>query len=412
MSPPAPLQRPALLALGCCLLAVFAAGVAPGALPGSDGAPAPEIVDDVNSTNYLQPPGDDVREGSAVQGVDVSVAAAADADTLEGALGRATFDERLAAAESQADRIDRINGMIDNLSDRTDRIRSTARSNRASYRSGSLSEAAFFARMARLEVATERAGRYQEQLRLHLEGMGARSEPVYLGVQGLQPDIDTLSGPVTDRLLARYAGNASANSTYVRVTEEGGYVMATVSGDRFYREAQVGADWNRAGTDQFANEEVGSFVGARSRAADLYPWAVSHQVRGTNLLGYPSTTTLYNVVYGHQHGQLSIYLDATTTDVFREEQTKHLEAIPWNWRRSTTAGDLRMNVSGTNPTGALEVEVTRPDTQVGVDSEVRINGTYVGDTGPDGRLWTVQPPGSLSVNATSGDGNVTLAVSR
>lgn len=412
MSPPAPLQRPALVAVGCCLLAVLAAGVGFGALPGSSGAPAPEIVDDGNTSNYLQPPSDgQAREGSTVHGVGVGVSVAADGDALEGTFERGLLDYRLAAEDTREDSLDRLQGATRNLSERSDRLRSVARTTRGAYRSGALSEQELFPRLARLEVAADRASRYREQMRRNLEEMGARSRPVYLDVQGLQPDIETLQGPVTDQLVARYAGNVSANSTYVRVTGQGGYVMSTVSDGRLYREAQVSADWNRDGVDRFANDDdVGSFTRARTRAAELYPWAFTHQVGVTNPPGWPSTTSLYKVISGHQHGQLTTYLDGATTDVFRELQTKHLEAIPWNWRRSASAGDLQLNVSGTNPTGAMEVQVTRPGTDVGVDSRIRVDGRYVGETDANGRLWTVQPSGGFTVNATSGADNVTLAV--
>lgn len=412
MSPPASLYRHTVLAVGCCVLAVLVAGLAMGALPESDGAPTPEIVEDSNTSNYLQPPaGDTVREGSTVTGVGVGIATAADSDALRGHLDRRRFDRRMADAETTEAQIERVRAELDNLSARTDSIRRASRDTRRAYRAGDLTERELFTRMARLSVAADRASQHRAMLRRHFEDVGARSSPVYRDILALQTDVETLNGPVTDRLLQRFAGNLSAKNTHVRVTGGDGYVLSTVAGDRYYREAQVGADWNRDDVDQFATDpDVGSYTRARGRFAELYPWASSNQAGLLNPPGYPTTTSLYKIVWPHHHGRLTTYIDGATTDVFRELQTKHLDAIPWSWRHTNTSGDLRLNVSGTYPTGALEVNVTSADSPAGVESEVRIDGQYVGNTTERGRLWTVQPTGGFTVNATSGADNVTAAV--
>lgn len=413
MSPSVPLHRTALLTLGCCLLAVLATGVALGTLPGSPDAPVPEVVADGNTSNYLElPAGEAAREGSQVHGVDVGVAVAADAEAMAGRYDRAKLDYRIDNANNTQARLARVRAAVDNLSVRATRLREASRNLRESYRSGSISEGLFFARVARIEAAADRETATREGIRVRLEQMGARSQPVYLGVQALQPDVETLSGPASNMLLNRFAGspNSTAGSSFVRTASGGGYVMSTVEGSRLYREAQIGTDWDRDAVDQFASdEEVGAFNRARSRAAELYPWAINHQVEVSSS-GFSTTSKLYKVFVAHQHGDLSIYLDGTTTDVFREHQTKHLENTPWDWRQSAVNDGLHLNVSGTNPTGALEVEVTRESTGVGVDSDVQIGGTYVGATNVDGRLRTVQPSSSFTVNATADGQSVSLTV--
>lgn len=416
MSPSVSLRRTALAAVGCCLLAVLTAGLALGTIPGAGDAPAPvpEIVSDANTSNYLNPPTDgEVRQGSDVQGVNVGLAAARDAESLVGNHERAILDHRFEGGIGPQAGLEHVRRAYANLSDRTARLREVSRATRAAYRVGDLSEEEFLYRTARIEAAANRASAYREEMVSHLEDIGARSHSLYTDVQGLQPELQTLTGPVADILVNRHTGNVSSGSTYVRVTGTGGYVMSTVASGRFYREAQVSDDWNRDGEDQFASDEdIGPLSRARSRAFDLYPWATSHPVGLTNTPGPFTVTTLYPVILNHQHGEIRIYFDGTTTDVFREHQSKLLNELPMNWQRTTTDGDLRLNVSGTYPTGPLQVNVTRASTGVQVGSNIQINGTEVGRTVADGRLWTVQPAGAFTVSATSGEDSVRLIVTR
>lgn len=406
MSSRVPLHRPTILVVGLCLLAALLAGVALGTVPGdADGEPEPEVVTNSNTSNYLQPPaGDAVREGSAVQGVNVGTAVATDAESIAGHTERARFDRKIEAADNVTQRLRLARWEVDNLTARTDRIRSASQTARRSFRSESLSAQQFFYRTARLDASADRASDYREYLVSRITGLDATSQSTLTQLQILEPDLETLDGPVTDELRARYDGNITDGSTYVRVTGGDGYVMSTVARDRLYREAQVGADWERGGPDRFEESEgIGGLNAADRRVTELYPWAYTHQVGSPRTSGRFRPTTLWKFVLNHNHGELTTYLDGSTEDAFREVQSKPLDRLPQTWVRSSTANDLNVTVTGTSPTGALRVETTQAGTDVGVDSTVHIDGTLVGSTGADGHLWVVQPSGEFTVTATGPD---------
>lgn len=412
MSPPGSLRRTAILATGVCLLAALVAGIGLGALPpASDGSDAPRVVETEGTSNYLSPDaGDTVREDVNVQRVDPALAVAADADALAGRLERSVAQRSLYDVSPNS-RPDVARAQVENLSALTARLRTAQRDARAAYRDGRLSAGEYFRRIARLDVGVAHASALRSQLERRVRELGADAQEARVSLRNLAGDIETLDGPVTDRVRARYEGNASAGETLVRVTGNDGVVHVTTDGGTLYREAQEVPDWNRDGPNRFVDGSgSGGEVEALERARDLYPWAYSNAFGSPTPGGRFGDSNLYKSVVVHQHGTLTVYLDAALEDAFREVQENQVGAAPTTWRRSTAANDTTLTVEGTHPTGWLVVNLTRAGSDAPIDGEIRIDDQLVGSTGDDGRLETVTPTGGFTLNATSGDDSVTLSV--
>lgn len=412
----------AFLAVAACLAVLLLAGVvlagpavgtdtqfaAPTGTPAAlDGAVQPRVVDAANTSNYLQPDADEtVRSAVARQDVDVGVAVAAGTESLDGNHERMTLEDRLDGAANQSARSAILQAAVERLAERTDRLRNTRLESMNAYHDGSLSARAYFQRAARIDAAVDRAEADRGFLESQFDGRTPSPGDSLTTLRYVEADLDTMAGPVTHRVQARHVGNVTPGATYVRVTDTGGFVHATIADGVLIREAQETNDWSRDGADEF-NGGSGNLTGVLNRVGELYPWTFSHQFGSqSDFFG----TSLYKIGVAHQQGELTVYLDGGTDDVFREVQANRLNAVPKTWTRSAVVDGRRLTVNGSSPTGPLEVSMTGPPGD-GIESTVRIDGTYVGDSDGEGRLWTVQPTGAFTVNATTPDNEtVTITV--
>jgi hypothetical protein len=101
---------------------------------------------------------------------------------------------------------------------------------------------------------------------------------------------------------------------------------------------------------------------------------------------------------------LNVYLDASTTDVFREDQTRDLDTVPVRTVATNASTTVKLTVNSTHETGPLAIELTRPGTDNPVEGAVYVDGTFVGTTGSDGTLWTIDTRGETSVRVETDDG--------
>jgi len=408
MPPTGPRLRRLATAICLCLALTAVAGLALGSLPGGpeshaavDGDRQLRIVEDRNASNYLQPDrGTDARDAVAYQDVDLGVAVAAGSERLHSHHDRLAFDERFAAAPNRSARLATFRDGVADLARRTADVREARTAARASFRDGTLTAPAYFRELALLDAATDGLETERSRLEEVVGQVGPGAGPSLTRLQNLEADLETMNGPVAAELQGRYRGNDSG-ATVISVTGDGGFVAATSDDEQFYRVAQETADWSRDGEDRFVTNGSGGLSQALERAADLYPWTFSHQFGSPPPRGVFGTTSLYKIAVVHQSGRLTVYLDGSTEEVYREVQQNRRAAVPQNWSRSATADGLAMTVNGTYASGPLDVSVRDAVSGAGVDSRVRIDGTYVGTTDGSGHLGTVQPYGTFTVNATT-----------
>lgn len=418
MPPTGPRLRRLVTALGLCLALTLIAGLAVGAVAtGLDGQAAldgdlhPRIAEERNSSNHLQPErGDGTRDAIAYQDVDLGVAVATGTERIHGRHDRLAFDGRFQEAPNQSAQLATFRDAVADLARRTTAAREARTAARTSFREGSISAPEYFRQLALLDARTDRLETTRTRLESRVGEVGPRAQSSLTELQNLEADLETMNGPVATELRARYRGNASAGATVLSVTPDGGFVVSTSDDEQFYRVAQETADWTRDGDDRFVTENgSGGLSQALERAADLYPWTFSHQFGSPPPRGVFGTTVVYKIAVVHQNGRLTVYLDGSTEEVFREVQRNRRDAVPQNWSRSATAEDVALTVNGTYGSGPLDVTLRDASTGTGVDGRVRIDETDVGSTNGSGRLGTVQPYGEFTVDATT-DANETVSL--
>lgn len=401
------LARIALALLGVALLAGAVAAGAPGAL---DGEPRGSIVAADNTTGYLQPAADGgARRGYVHQDVDVGVAVAGDVAALEARHQRLAFERAVADAGSRSERLAAIREHVTALEEGTAAIQAAGREARRGYLEGSLSTEAFVARLARLDARAAALETLRHTVERRTASLNPQPQAALTDVQNLEAALQTIGGPATRRSRERFGGNRSAGATYVSVTGADGLVVATVADGSLYREALDLTERNPDGPDRFGGSDEPEISVALRRASVLYPWAFEHGSAAQPIRGY-GDTAVYRITVQHTQGQLSVYLDGATENVFREIQRKRLSAVPMPTRERAVADGLELRVNATHGSGPLEVSVGRTDSSIPVDAAIAVDGVRVGRTGDDGRLWTVQSAGTTTVSARTAD-NATVQVS-
>jgi hypothetical protein len=407
MSPLPAARRAALLLLGVAILA----GVAAAAPVAVDGLPPAAIVDNGNATAALQPAPDDPSGQTYLSpDVDVSVAVGGDVAALRGRHESLAFTHRLAADETRSERLATIRERVSRMQNRLVSIQRAHREARNAYRDGSLSRAGFARQLAILDARTGALESLRATVERRTSSLNPQPRTTLTNAQNLEATLETLRGPTIERLRRQFLGNASTDAVYVSVAGPEGLVLATVEDGTFYRDAVDERERDPEGGNGFSESGEPEISVALRRAAEIYPWAFDNGDAAEPLRGY-GDTAVYRITVQHTQGRLSTYLDGATGNVFREIQRLRVAAVPPTTQQVTTADSLRLRINGTYDTGPMEVRVVRNATGIPLDAAVTVDGQVVGRTGEDGRLWTVQPVGRVTVTArTSGNATVETTV--
>lgn len=414
-------RTPALAALA--LLAVVAAAV------GTAGAVATDRVADEdadtstvddgfpvvttvpNTTNYLST--ESTGRASYVRSdVDVAAAASMSAQRLRARHDRGVFDARFeAAAGSEAERVALVRETADSMESRLDRLDARHEAVLAAYSNGSISRETTLRRLARTSVAAGTVRGTLQHVSGRVDDAPGTSVPVPLETRlsDLQTVLVTLPDPVGDRVEAGLAGERDPVVVYAGGAGNG-LVLATVDEGEFVRTATVRDDYAPDRPDQFEQGEERDVILALQRGGELYPWTYQNDIGGPQIRGFGNTGVyLIRVDYGH--GELRTYLSGGTTNAFHEIQTQDPGGVPMTDATSATTDSLNVTVETTTASGPMRVRLIQPSTNAPLDGTVFIDGQAVGETGDDGALWTVQPPGQFRVNATTGANSAEVTVS-
>jgi hypothetical protein len=376
--------------------------------PSTVGAGPADLTAVPNTTNALSI-GDPDRQTYARSDVDVVAAAAVSAQRLHAEHDDRVFDSRLAdtdvgALELVRDRVDRAAVRLDALDSRYD---ATLRA----YSNGTMGEETFLRRLTRLSAAAESATGHVQHVTTRAEESPAVSVPVSLStrISDLQTELVTLPDPVKGRVAAGLAGQREPSIVYAGGTA-GGLVLAAVEGDEFTRTATLRSALAPDQQDQFEADEGRSAVLALQRGGELYPWAYDNAIGTPQVRGF-GNTAVYLIRVDHPQGSIESYLSGGSRDTFHEIQTQRAGLVPVTDTTSTVGSSLNVTVRTTTPTGPMTVTLVQPSTGAALDGTVSVDGTVVGRTGDDGRLYTVQPAGQFRVNASTGANSVAVTVS-
>ena len=396
MAPPRRLL-PAALFVALALVVAVGPGVVGAA--GADVAalgPTDAAVDQRTNTTGQASPDSVTQRGYARADVDVAGAVSVGAARLEGRHEALTFTTRLDRAETDDERASAVNATLDDVRANLDRLDARHAQLVAAHGEGALTDDAFLRRLAVIEAAADRQRTLLGEADTRTRAAGLTSLPVSVQtrIARLQADTVVLPNPVAERTVRAVGGTGPARTLYV---ESGatGLVTATVADGTHHRVATLRDQRRPDAPDQF-----GADVGvAFERAEELYPWLFENAIGSPSARGF-GFTSVYLIQASHPQGEFRAYIDGATRTTFHEIQSKEPEAVPLTGNRTAVGDDLAVRVETTYPGGPMRVTVTRPNTGLGSEAAVRVNGQRVGTTGPGGTLVTVQPAGGFTVNAT------------
>lgn len=381
-----------------CLLAVGAAGLQVGP-DGWTNTTQPQAAGDLELPERVVLPGDRTS-GSTTVGVDGTAALDRSGTRLDGAYNRYLLEARLDAAETDAAEQSVLNGTVASMNRSLADLADREQSARRAFRSGEITADAYLAE----QRAIHEQANQLEQLADRIDPLNARRSGLvdqyaasnvssHLGT--LWGDIIAHRGPVRSDLSEIVAGNQDPRRIQVTASPNG-TVLTTISDGAYHREAYR-SDLLVSGSERgIGPAELGELV-----TEELY----SHFEANYDFssVGQGISRQLYLVLSQgdyYENGVLRSYVDAVSESVFWEYQRMDLDDdLPVGPAITTADGDVNVSVRSTYPTGPAAVDVTTNGSAL-ADVPVSVNGTTIGQTGDDGRIWVVLPHGSPTVSAT------------
>ncbi|WP_327050498.1 DUF7094 domain-containing protein [Halomicrococcus gelatinilyticus] len=395
-------MRRALPLLAALLLLVSAPGVALQADAPRAGESAP-----ARATETVTLPGvndttahlhvDAGRSAVVDPSVGVGAALSMDGSAMESKLAEYTLEERLAAEQSSAKKEQTVLEYKYHVESRLSALQNYRKSLRQEFNDGRLSPREYAYGLAAVDAEAEALrdsiGR--------LESSSERISGLSFYTRNMNATVQTLEGPVTERVDDVVRGRTGSTRIYVG-TSDVGTALSMIADGRYVREAYRSDNRNLSRTSSGTIYEVG-----RQVLTEQYPWVMENRTRMSS--GIYSPLNFYPTTIHHEQGTLTAHVDVGTRKIFGEIQRKRLGAFPTGEPiRNATTG-ISIAVNRTYPGGPLHVTLTDSDGNA-VDAPVSVDGRTVGTTGDDGELWTVAPGETFTVSARRGLNTVSVTL--
>mgnify|MGYP000185733993 CR=1 FL=1 len=408
--------RTALLTFG--LLALVAVGVTAGLVGPTDTPEKPQTIDtdtprpalaEVNETaNYLRVSEENVQTSRRHRAsVDVVAATRIDSDRLSLEYMLESFRERFENADTERERTAAARDLVARLDSKTEALQRRQKQALEQYNDGTLTTNEFAATLVRVDATAEQIEATADTVITMDESTIDYSLPPDLEAElrSYEGTLLTNSGLIREvEFQPAITGTARSRLAYVETGEQG-IVIATIVNDRYVRE---GFTTNPgAGTGQPQLRTASEVI---DRASELYPWAMAEENRKRSPRPESfGNASVFSVDVSHTQGELTTYIDTSSTDVFKEEQILDLSAMTVSERYTNSTEQLSLTVNATHETGPVEISLTNVTGDIGVNATVEIDGMRTGETGEDGTLWALDTRGTTTITVKSSDGE-TLTV--
>ena len=373
--------------------------VAGGVVPGPDPRPAATTGGEdapINRIAHLTL-GEESSEGITNQSVDVAAAVSVGRDDAGARLADYALAERL-------NRTNRTNAELDarleEIESRMNLLGIDARAVRTEYADGSAGPSEFVHESAHIQA---RAVRLDDRLS-RLEGLAERygNATHRAKIDRLEERLIGHAGPVRRRALAAIAGRRASIDLYA-AGSDAGVVFATIAGSMHVRDAY------RADRKSYAPDGISVGEADQRLTDELYAVAFGFSGR-FSIAPINGDNTTYRFEKSLPFGSLLAYLDSGTEEVFHEVQRRDLEALDQPASVITVENGTRLIVNRSYTGGPLRIATRDADGGAATESTIRVGDRRL-ETGADGEVWTLMPPGSsVEVTATTPDGIVTATV--
>lgn len=381
----------------------------------TSGSPATDVRAGSNTTNYLAL-GPETVEKTRVDAVslDAMGSVAVDDGRIHGQYAFQRLQRAYLNAPNESARQAVVQSSADRLERRVEGLLSRERDALAAYNNGELSTGGYLRELAAVDSEARELERAIEQLHSYNQAVGGPVRTERLA--RLQVALLTVRGPVRARIADAMTGDGSPEVRVFVQTSETGVVLSMVVPNGlttdYVREAYLGSALDIDGESLYGTDE------AQLRVYELYPWIEQHNTGLNTLLSTPRYTRagVYGIAFDHPQGagtgggDLLVFLDRGTDEVFREYQYQSVDQIPTRTLAATTSEGLRVQLNGNRVGGPLEISVVNATTGDPVIADVSVAGRQLGTVREDGRLWTVAPRASFDVTVRAGTRTVTFRV--
>lgn len=384
-------SRAVVFALLCCFASV--SGVAVHAQTGNDSTMS--VTSNDGTAEYLAPPPSAVdRSESATATLDVAGSVGDNAIELRTTYQRVNFQRAYRNAETDTERRTVIRNAAAWYSERTDRLEQQRRNAVLQYGNDRIGPKELFRTLSAVDRGASVMESNIDWFENNADDLGMSDARAQLNTDRVR--LLTLQGPVGGTLGEALEGERTL-TVHVEASDNG-TVLAMVdpdaTGDQTYvREAHDPSARSIGVPDSYD----GDLSPALDRIETLYPWVTDNGSPTVDFLG-PDRARLYRFEYDHPHGTLRTYLDGGSEDIVTEIQRNDPESVPTD-TVETVDGDLRLQVNTTRAGGPLGVAMLNETSGEPVAAAVAVNGRQLGNT-DGGRVWTVGPRGTVTVNAT------------
>ncbi|WP_275882803.1 hypothetical protein [Halorhabdus sp. BNX81] len=335
---------------------------------------------------------------------DLAGALAGDQEQLQTTVETGQFGNSFESADNESAKRTVVEETLDRLETRTSRLQTERQDALRAFAQGEIGSAGLFRELARIRAAAEGV----DERAAVVETVVQQSSTLSLSADatgqlaGIDGELITLRGPVTERMAASLAGTAPSRSIGIQGGDSGVVLTTIDDGGTFVREATLWNERAESGPNKFVEGDSSALSRAYQRAQETYPWAADNMISGLSVTGF-GDSTVYGVDLTHSHGDLRTYLDGRTTNVFYEVQQLRLSSLPTEAVATNTTGELLIQVN-TTAIGPKTVTVRNATTGEEVIADITVEAQRVKRSTIGSRLWLLDANETRTITARRPDG--------
>ncbi|RXK50519.1 DUF7096 domain-containing protein [Halorientalis pallida] len=367
------------------------------------------IADAQNASNYLTLPDSGAERsqfGNAT--LDFGATVAVDSANLQESLSTQTAIESFRTAPNTSAKTTALQRAAAVLENRTSALFQRQQRSIRQFNDGRISTELLFRRLAETDARARAISSSAVEIQRTAENTGGYVIPFDLSSRfnNVEQRTTLLYTDLRGNIGASLAGTRDSRR-YLVSASNNAFVVAGGTQGQFVRETYIDSQFQRGGSDRF-NGDLGDAI---EYVYDLYPWAEANQRPPYSDID-TVVGSLYQVTINHKHGRLLTYLDGSNGEIFFEIQENRLSTLPTTETATAEneSADLSVRANLTYPTGPMELAVRNTAADTPADARISVDGQFVGRTGSDGRLWTVQSEATTQIEAVAGDDRVSFTV--
>lgn len=364
---------------------VAAFGVATSApVPARLGTSTPRQTADENRTfrTISIPNTSPVRVETATRGANLGPSLDIAVDETNAAMETATLVQQIEAAETSADRRQRILDALDRVEDDETRLYERQQTAIQAHASADISNQELLDELVRVAAAAREYDQRLDALDTLADETSGFSAPPRLSE--LRVRLQVYEGPVRAHALAAASATVATADIHVQ-SSDNALVLATLIDDQYVREVIRLDRWDRSG-GSISNGEAIDVV------SDAYPETVS--LRQPDAFGAGS---IQRITVPHEFGLLRAFVSGGTTRVFVEHQRIDLDAFAATEPVTEVSDGFDVTVDRSYAGGPVTVTVRDEesgDPVSGVTVTKRVgdaDSRAIGDTNDEGVVRTLSP---------------------